>query len=225
VVGEQEVARIRYFGCDGDRNYCREATEFATQQGFVEPQIVPCGIDQLRAQLGHVQAQFVTIANVVHELEPSLLAATIFDGLACLSGNGVLHVHDIRSVDPAELGSVCWTADEIEVVLAPLLSLFKRPGAQRRVQEWGLEEARDWCLDLWRDRLPLTDDQLAAQRDETVGQVEEAIRTVLPAKRNAHHRALKTYLQYPPQTDESRREVSQAVHECWTISAWLEGVQ
>lgn len=224
MIGPEGVKRIRYVGCDGDRAYCAEAERFAQECGMADPEILCFRFDRLEEKLSHLRADFVSMVNVFHELGPRLLATTLCDSLCRLSARGVMHVHDMTALDPGrpELGAVCWRADEVEGILDPLLTLFDWGGQSLRVQQYGNDEARDWSLDLQRQALTVSSDELARRRDRIVTDVSRAILNALRRKQAAHHSALKAFLQDPPATDAHRAEAARQVCEHWTISAWLE---
>ena len=222
VVGASCVRNIHYVGCDGCARYCEEAERFAREQGLHEPVIHWLRIETLWEHLQGMRADFVSIINVTHELDPPTLAATLCDALCCVSDTGLLHVHDVRFLDRPELGSVCWDTSEVETVLDPLLTLFEWGEVERRVQQWGAEEAPDWSLNLDRALLLIDQDELVERRDEIVGNVRRAVEEALPQKRSVHDRALRAFLEEPAVTEKDRQVAAQAVYEHWTIGTWLE---
>ena len=65
-------------------------------------------------------SDFIFLINVIHEIEPLELPNVLIALLRQLKVGGLMFIHEMSVLPVGEIGFCCWTAPEIEILLANL---------------------------------------------------------------------------------------------------------
>lgn len=216
-------AKIEFLAYDANVDYLHETSKTAAALGFAAVKEELGDLSRLgRLVPAEARFDFVTLTNTVHEVAPTQLAEALVDALLRLSGRGILFVYDIERVKPPELGAVPFSAHDFQAVSGALIGSLTDNDYSPEVSSWQHSTTRGWNVQIQREYISVSDEDLEAKRTSAIAATEEATYGVLRQRLAQCREALDVLTKYGPDTAEEQDDREHLLYEFWAITRALE---
>jgi SAM-dependent methyltransferase len=216
-------AKIEFFAYDANVDYLRETSKTASKLGFATVDDEVGDLSRLRQLVpSDTKFDFVTLTNTVHEVAPSQLAEILVDAVLRLNDRGILFVDDMERVKPPELGAVPLSAHDFKVVSSTLIGSLTDNDYRPEVSSWQHSTTRGWNMQIQREYISVTQEDLEARRASAIAATRDATRDVLRRRLAQCREALDALTTYGPETAEEQDDREHLLYEFWAITRALE---
>lgn len=224
VLSQSALHKIAFYVHDVDQTFLRETMRTAECLGF----------HSLDSRVGDLARfanawpntllfDFITLNNTVHEIDPRDLGSVLVTCIERLSEMGELFVYDMESVQPAELGAVPWSRNDILQILRLTLDCLGASDYQPEVGRWRHKSCYGWNIHLQRKHLNVLQAEIQARRDEALTRVQEKIRHILKRRLDECRQSLQALTTYGAETVEEQNKKEQLLYDFFALSRALEG--
>lgn len=222
-LSSEARAKIEFWAYDLDQSYARETRRAAERLGLLSLQVAVGELSEFDRILPRSpRFDFITLTNTVHEVEPACLAPILGDCLSRLTDSGTLFVYDMDSVKPPELGAVPWKRDDVRRIVRRMLDALGSSTYHPEVGLWRHRTCDGWNLQLDRQHLGLTSDQVAKRLDDAVRETGRLVSELLRDRLVNCRTSLQTLTMCGAETAEEQEEKEQLLYEFWALSRALE---
>lgn len=211
-------AKIKYFGYDIKDDYLKHAQAKASKLNLNDFSFKTGELANF-SKIYDSTCKFdcITLINVLHEIEPSILTTLLFESVMRLSDDGVLFIYDMEQINPPELGAIPWNSMEIETILR---TFFKSMGVELSpiVGKWKHKTCMAWNLQLHRDYVNITADEMIEKWDSIFNDTNETINSLIDAKYAACKDALESMTVCGASIAVEEEESLENLYNFWALS-------
>lgn len=222
-LSDQARAKVRFRAYDVKHEYVAETRRTAEGLGFASV------IDHV----GHLKDfdvllprderfRFITLTNTVHEVAAEQIAKVLCDAILRLDDHGTLFVYDMERIKPQELGALPFSADDFRMIALTLVGALGERDYQPEVGRWRHATVNGWNLQIEREHISVTAQELISRRCEAVEQTRGALLEVLGRRLTECRSALEQLTQYGAGTAEEQGYREDLLYELWAITRSLE---
>lgn len=216
-------AKIAFWAYDLDQRYARETKKAADRLGLLSLQVTVGELSEFDRILPQgPRFDFITLTNTVHEVEPASLAAVLGACLVRLADSGTLFIYDMDSIRPPELGAVPWTRDDVRRIVRRMLGGLGCSTYHPEVGLWNHRTCNGWNLQLDRQHLALSPDEVTRRIEDAVRDTGRLIADLLRERLANCRTSLQTLTMYGAETAEEQEEKEQLLYEFWALNRALE---
>lgn len=145
--------KIEYTGFDRMDAYLRATEKIASTTGLARYETQVGNLSAIGRIFSQGRFDFITLINVVHEIDPQHLALVLVDATLRLSEGGVLYIYDMESIEPAELGAITWRAGEFQSIAATMFEALGVSEYRPNVARWPHKTRNGWSLTVKREHI------------------------------------------------------------------------
>jgi SAM-dependent methyltransferase len=222
-LSDQARAKLQFSAYDVKQEYVTETRQTAEGLGFA---VVSGQVGELKDFDALVPSEgrfgFITLTNTVHEVAVEHIAQVLCDAIARLDERGTLFVYDMERVKPPELGALPFSADDFRTVALALVSALGEDDYQPEVGRWRHSTVNGWNLQIEREHINITNQQLADRRLRAVNHTQAALLAILRRRLTECRAALEKLTQYGAGTAEEQDYREDLLYELWAVTRSLE---
>jgi SAM-dependent methyltransferase len=222
-LSEQARAKIHFCAYDAKQEYLLETRKTASTLGFgtVSDHVGDLAYFDRVLPDGE-RYDFITLTNAVHEVAAERLADVLVDAIRRLSDRGTAYVYDMERIKPPELGALPWRAEDFRSVALTLMQAFGEDSYQPEVGRWKHTTVNGWNLQIQREHISVTTQQLNERREKVTHALRKAIVGVLRQRLKECQETLETLTMYGAQTAQEKDELKHLLYEHWALTRSLE---
>ena len=214
--------KIHFVGFDAKGAHCREAERIASTQNLGSVRFHVGNLDAIADEPQLTGAwDFITLTNVIHELNPHAIPKLLVECLRRLAHDGCLFVYDMESLSPLELGAVTWKRDEIRALLKTIMRCLG-VDAEPEVAKWPHASCDCWEIQLRPAAVGFPSDW-KNRGDDAINEANDTIRAILKTKMEQIKDMLEILTRDAPQTPEEVAQRDQYLFDFWAVSRKLGG--
>lgn len=161
---------------------------------------------------------FITLTNSIHEFSPLLIPDILFESIVRLSSTGLLFVYDMESLPSLELGAITWTREEIHELLKSFFKNFDIQGYSPTPGRWNHSSCFGWNIQLSREYINLTDEELIKRKDKAIELTKQDIVTILKRKLDECEKSLESITKHGAETDEEEKSKQKLLYDFWSLN-------
>lgn len=222
-LSDDARAKIEFFAYDVKHDYLLETRRIASALGFAS---VSDDVGDLshfdRVLPPDMRFDFITLTNTVHEVAAERLADVLVDAVRRLDDNGTVFLYDMERVKPPELGALPFSADDFRTVALALVRALSDKEYRPEVSRWEHTSVNGWNVQIQREHISATPQELETRRTQAVGDTRDAILKVLRRRLTECRATLETLTIYGAETAEEQEDREHLLHELWAITRALE---
>jgi SAM-dependent methyltransferase len=223
TLSDSARAKIEFLAYDANIEYLRETRKTAAALGFAKASEEIGDLSRLSQLVpAATRFDFVTLTNTVHEVAPAQLSEILADAVLRLSDRGTLFVYDMERVRPPELGAVPFSAHDFQEVSDALIGHLSDNDYRPEVSGWQHSTTRGWNVQIQREYISATNEELEARRGLAITATEHTMREVLKKRLEQCRETLEALTTYGPETAEEQEDREHLLHEFWAITRALE---
>jgi len=222
-LSDDARAKIEFFAYDIKHDYLLETRKTAAALGFAS---VSGDVGDLsnfdRVLPTDKRFDFITLTNTVHEVAAERLADVLVDAVRRLDDRGTVFVYDMERIKPPELGALPFSADDFRSVALALLRALSNEEYRPEVSRWEHTSVNGWNVQIQREYISATPQELETRRTQTVRNTRDAILEVLHRRLKECRATLEALTIYGAETAEEQEDREHLLHELWAITRALE---
>jgi hypothetical protein len=211
-------AKVAYHAYDIDNEHTRTAEKLANELGFKAVNVRVGEMDNF-ANVFHPDQKFsfISFTNTVHEIRPGFIGNLIIDLILRLDEGGVLYMYDMETLPVPELGAVPWDGSDVKKLLLTIIKTLGGNELPLITQTWEHSTCTGWSVNLQRNQLHLSDENIAARAKEAAKSAAGTIEEILRAKVKVAAAALEALTRYGARSEEDRRRAAKSLNEYWSL--------
>jgi SAM-dependent methyltransferase len=222
-LSDDARAKIEFFAYDVKQDYLLETTRLAEGQGLAGVTGEVGDLSNFDRVLPPQQKfDFITLTNTVHEVAAARLADILVDAVSRLDGHGTVFIYDMERIKPPELGALPFSAGDFKSVVIALVRALSSQEYQPEVSQWEHTTVKGWNVQLQREYISATAEELEERRSDAVKRTRDAILAVLRRRLDECREALEALTIYGTETAEEEEDREHLLHELWAITRALE---
>lgn len=161
---------------------------------------------------------FITLTNSIHEFSPLVIPDILFESILRLSPTGLLFVYDMESLPTLELGAITWTREEIHELLQSFFKHFEIIDYSPTPGRWNHSSCFGWNIQLNREYIKSTDDELIKRKDEAIENTKKDILAILKRKLEECEKTLESITKHGAETDEEEKSKQKLLYDFWSLN-------
>lgn len=222
-LSDQARAKIDFCAYDVKQEYLLETRKTASALGFgTVSDCVGDLADFDRMLPDGERYDFITLTNSVHEVAADRLADVLVDAIRRLGDRGTAFVYDMERIKPPELGALPWKAEDFRSVALALVQGFGEAAYQPEVGRWQHTTVDGWNLQIQREHISVTSEQLDERRKDVIDAMRIAIVNVLRRRLGECQATLEKLTIYGTGTAEEQADREHLLHEHWALTRSLK---
>ena len=218
---EDVRGKIEYTGFDRMDAYLRSTEKIASSIGLGGYKTQVGNLSVLTQIFSQERFDFITLINVVHELDPRHLAAVLVDATLRLSSRGALYVYDMELIEPEELGAIAWRAGEFKAIVASMFEALGAGDYRPNVARWSHKTRNGWSLTVRREHIADTSG-FEAMRPEAEAATKAKVYELIEQKITACKGALEQLTTFGAETAEEQDTAKNLLYDFWALKRVLE---
>lgn len=222
-LSDDARAKIEFVAYDVKHDYMLETCKTASALGFASVSGEVGDLSHFdRVLPSNARFDFITLTNTVHEVAAARLADVLVDAVRRLHGGGTAFLYDMERVKPPELGALPFSADDFRAVALVLVRALSDKEYRPEVGRWQHTAVSGWNVQLQREHISATAEQLEARRSSAVSDTRDAILEVLRRRLTECRATLESLTLYGAETGEEQEDREHLLYELWAITRALE---
>lgn len=161
---------------------------------------------------------FITLTNSIHEFNPLLIPAILFESIVRLSSTGLLFVYDMESLPSLELGAITWTREEIHELLKSFFKNLEIKDYNPTPGRWIHSSCYGWNIQLSREYIEVSDEELVSRKAHALEQTKQDVITILKRKLDECGKSLESITKHGAETDEEERLKQKLLYDFWSLN-------
>ncbi|OKP98635.1 class I SAM-dependent methyltransferase [Paenibacillus sp. P46E] len=226
VLERPQRQKISYHGYDIKVDYIAITEKKAENLDLCSVQVQVGQMEQFPTlNSPEVKYDFITFTNTAHEIDFRSLPIVLIEGILRLNDTGCLFVYDMEKLPDLELelGAITWSREEIqELVEVILTELGVTGGLQFPTGRWKHSTVYGWNIQLHREYLGLTDDEINESKGNTIEKSIDKLVELLRRKYISTKSALDAMTKYGPGSKEEATQLQRYLYDFYSLSRALE---
>ena len=224
-IDEDFQNKINYFGVDLKQDYVQMVRKKCSQLNLKSNDVKVVELSNISSKFIDKKFDFITLINIIHELNPRILSEILIWSILHLNNDGVIYVHDLEKLEKPEFGAITYTNNEIRKILNELYKLITDKTPQIIVSKWKYSTTTGWSFSFKKSYYDIDDKKLKKSYDKHIKTFEKIVEKILSEKLEMKTKLLISVTEDGYETDEEKNDADLAILDFWALKRALEKIK